>query len=54
MSGPKGTGGSTETDEFSEKLQTAFDPPLFMENHIAFFSPKNLFKALYKGPKSAM
>ena len=25
----------TKTDEFSEKFQTAFDPPSFSENHVA-------------------
>ena len=35
----KGTDGVTKTDEFSEKLQTAFDPPpSFSENHIVDFS----------------
>ena len=28
--------------------------PLVLENYIAIFSEKSLFKALYKGPKSAM
>ena len=27
-------------DEFSEKFQTAFDPPSFSENHIADFATK--------------
>ena len=31
----------TKTDEFSEKFQTAFDPPpSFSENHIADFATK--------------
>ena len=29
------SGQPTKTDEFSEKFQTAFDPPSFSENHIA-------------------
>ena len=30
---------TSKTDEFSEKFQTAFDPPpSFSENHIAIFS----------------
>ena len=37
----KGTDGVTKTDEFSEKFQTAFDPPpSFSENHIADFATK--------------
>ena len=33
-----GTDGATESDEFSEKIQTAFDPsPSFSENQIAVF-----------------
>ena len=28
---------TSKTDEFSEKFQTAFDPPSFSENHIAIF-----------------
>ena len=36
--GNLGTDGHTKTDEFSEKFQTAFDPPSFSENHIAIFS----------------
>ena len=43
---PIGTGDGTKTDEFSEKFQMAFNPPP------SFW--KNLFKALYKGPKSAI
>ena len=36
-----GTDGDTKTDEFSEKFQTAFDPPpSFLENHIADFATK--------------
>ena len=38
-----GTDGPTKTDEFSEKFQTAFGPPLppsFSENHIADFATK--------------
>ena len=31
-----GTGRATKMDEFSEKFQTAFDPPPhFLENHVA-------------------
>ena len=33
-----GKGGSSKTDEFLEKFQTAFDPPpSFSENHVALF-----------------
>ena len=32
-----GTDGPSKTDEFSEKIQTAFDPPSFSENHVAVF-----------------
>ena len=36
-----GTGDGAKTDEFSEKFQTAFDPPpSFSENHIAVFFGK--------------
>ena len=36
-----GTGGPTKMDEFSEKFQTAFDPPpSFSKNHIADFATK--------------
>ena len=28
---------TSKTDEFSEKFQTAFDPPSFSENHVAVF-----------------
>ena len=35
----EGMDAVTKTDEFSEKFQTAFDPPLsFSENHVAIFS----------------
>ena len=35
---PKGTDDATKTDEFLEKIQTAFDPsPSFSENHITIF-----------------
>ena len=38
-----GTGDATKLDEFSEKVQTAFErpPPSFFESHIAFFPKKN-------------
>ena len=38
----QGTDGATKTDEFSEKFQTAFDPPppSFSENHVADFATK--------------
>ena len=35
-----GTGKPTKTIEFSEKFQTAFNPPSFSENHIADFATK--------------
>ena len=35
-----GKDGVSKTDEFSEKFQTAFDPPSFSENHIADFATK--------------
>ena len=36
-----GMDGPTKTDEFSEKFQTAFDPPpSFLENYIADFATK--------------
>ena len=30
-----GKGPATKSDEFSEKFQTAFDPPSSLENYIA-------------------
>ena len=33
----EGKGGATKSDEFSEKFQTAFDPPSFSENYVAIF-----------------
>ena len=39
---------------FSEKLQTAFDPPpSFLENHIENLFQFHAQKALFQGPKSA-
>ena len=32
-----GKDGATKSDEFSEKFQTAFDPPSFSENYVAIF-----------------
>ena len=49
-----GTGGATKSDEFSEQFQTAFDPPSFSENYIAFFSENVRKKGLYKGPKPVL
>ena len=38
LSGYQGKLTATKTDEFSEKLQTVFDPPpSFSENHVADF-----------------
>ena len=37
-----GTGDETKMDEFSEKFQTAFDPPSFSENYIANFFMINM------------
>ena len=51
---PLGTGDGTKTDEFLEKFQMAFDPSSFSENHIAIVLRKTRFKALCKGPKSAI
>ena len=31
----KGTDGASKSDGFSEKFQTAFDPPSFSENYVA-------------------
>ena len=43
-SSPLGTSDASETDEFSDKFQTAFDPPppSFSENHVAILSKKPL------------
>ena len=50
----KGKGQTTKTDEFSDKFQTAFEPPLiFRKIILQNFVRKRLKKALYKGPKSA-
>ena len=51
---PLGTGQATKTDEFSEKIQTAFDtpPPHFRKTMLHFFGSRPQI-ALYKGPKSA-
>ena len=49
------TGDGTKTDEFSEKVQTALDPPpSFWDNHIAFFLKYLAQKAPFKGPISAI
>ena len=41
----KGTGQATKTVEFSEKIQTGFDPPSFWKkNSIAFFPNKPYLK----------
>ena len=40
---------------FQENSRQPLTPPtLILENHTAFFFRKALFKALYKGPKSAI
>ena len=58
MLGGLGTGDGTKTDEFSEKFQMAFVPPFAPTPHfrkiILQSFRKALFKALYKGPKSAL
>ena len=47
------TGGVSKTDEFSEKLQIAFDtPPHFPKIPCCIFV-QFAQKALFKGPKSA-
>ena len=50
-----GTGHATKSDEFLEKIQTAFDPPplIFGKIYCIFFG-KRPVKALYEGPKSAI
>ena len=46
-----GTGGATQTNEFSEKFQTAFDTnPSFLENHVAFFPKCNINFWIENGP----
>ena len=46
---------ATKTDEFSEKFQTAFDPPShFWKIILHFFLKKALLQALFKDPKSAL
>ena len=49
-----GTVGGTKTNEFSEKLQTAFDPPPPHPHPQLQIFHKSQFKALYKGPQSAI
>ena len=55
---PLGTGHVSKSDEFSEKFQTAFDPPLsFSESYIANFLNwlrSHGQKALFKGPNFAI
>ena len=41
-------GGATKMYEFSDKFQTAFDPPSFSVNHVAFFKCHTQ-KARFKG-----
>ena len=38
---PLGTGGPTKTDEFSEKFQTAYDPPLIFGKSYCGFCDKS-------------
>ena len=46
---PLGKGGATKSDEFSEKFQTAFDPPLiFGKLYCNFFSENVRKKPLIK------
>ena len=44
-----GMGGATKMYEFSDKFQTAFDPPSFLVNHVAFFFKYHTQKARFKG-----
>ena len=46
----RGTGYATKSDEFSEKFQTAFNPPSFSENYIF----RKTSGKSHKGPKSAI
>ena len=50
-----GTDAVTKTDEFSEKFETAIDPPnpSFSVNLVANFYQFHAQKALLKGPQSA-
>ena len=47
----KRTGKPTKTDEFSEKFQTVFDPPLFSKNHIEDFAKKMRMSKICKKEK---
>ena len=40
VSNALGKNNPTKTDELSEKFQMAFEPPSFLENHIADFTTK--------------
>ena len=46
---------NSKTDGFSEKFQTAFDPPslIFGKSGCKFVYQVHAQKALFKGPKSA-
>ena len=47
---PLGMGRANKTDEFSEKIQTAFDrdpPPSFSENYVANIFSENVQKTTY-------
>ena len=46
-----GKDGATKSDEFSEKFQTAFDPPsLFLGNYVAIFGYGRIYARRYDGP----
>ena len=47
-----GTGGVSKSVEFLEKLQTAFDPPIFGTSSCKSFIQFRAQKNLFKGPKS--
>ena len=49
-----GTGGVSKSVEFLEKLQTAFDPPIFGKSSCKSFIQFRAQKNLFKGPKSTM
>ena len=47
-----GKDGCAKSDEFSEKFQTAFDPPPFMENYVAIFFIMDMIEYMQGGARA--